>query len=154
MTGCVFQKDESLQTSYTVWLSDFFWQNDWKWALRVQNRNINLLHWSFCTTSHSLTSTPWSKWVVCMTWQEQRPYLFGNLCMANTATYHPSSTRLMRAQCLNKVKDCYVCAVAGLLAVFAQIILMQHLFLQHWKRANKADPCFETLTRNHRSQII
>lgn len=33
---------------------------------------------------------------VCMAWQEQRPYLLGNLCAANTASYHPSSTRLMR----------------------------------------------------------
>lgn len=35
--------------------------------------------------------------MVCLAWQEQRPYLFGNLCKANTASYHPSSARVMRA---------------------------------------------------------
>lgn len=155
MSGFVSKKEESLQTSCTELLSDFFWPNNLNWAFSVQNRKKNSLRWSFCTTSHSLTSTPWSKWVVCMTWQEQRPYLFGNLCVANTASYHPSSTRLMRTLCLNRVKDCYVCELpAGLLALVAQIILMRRLFLQLWKAANKADPCLETLAWNHGSQII
>lgn len=120
----------------------------------VENKNINSLHWSFCTTSHSLTSTPWSKWVVCMTCQEQRPYLFGNLCKANTASYHPSSTGVMRTQSLYKVKDCYVmCEQLALWYGFAQIILMPHLFLQHWNLANKADPCVETLAREQNDLV-
>lgn len=46
---------------------------------------------------------------------------------ANTASYHSSSTRLMRTQSLNSQRLLCLWA-AGLLAGLAQIILMPHLF--------------------------
>lgn len=79
----------------------------------------------------------------CMTWQEHRPHLFGKLCTANTASYHPSSTRLMGTRGLNKVVSVSSCPSGP--HFFAQIILMPRLVLLHWNSANKDDPWVGTL---------
>lgn len=98
-----------------------FWQNldvSFK-GLRVKTR-----HCTDCFVPHAPTSTPWSKWELCMTWP-QRPYLH--------AAVEPVA--------IHRAPKLWEPATA-----FAQSVSMPHLFWQDWRLANQANPCVEVIS--------
>ena len=103
-----FQNDQSLHTRYIVWLSDLAlakWLDVISEGRKPKHKVTALIVLPYFTLSNKQATIQMASFEA---WQEQRPYLFGNLCAANTAN-HPSSSRLTRTQSLTKVKDYNVC---------------------------------------------